>query len=120
VGAFLRSLTWALRGVRQSTRTQANLRIQWVMAGSALALSFWLGAPIAPIALASALVIALELLNTALEGVVDLASPAPHPLARQAKDAAAGAVLVASFFAVLVGISTIGPPLWERLFGGMS
>jgi diacylglycerol kinase (ATP) len=49
------------------------------------------------------LVLALELMNTAIEAVVDLMTVAHHPLAKIAKDAAAGAVLVTSFGALLVG-----------------
>ena len=78
----------------------------------ALALTVWLRAPLAPIALACALVLALELVNTAVEAVVDLVSPEPHPLAGVAKDAAAAAVLLASLGAVVVGLAVLGPPLW--------
>ena len=78
----------------------------------ALALAVWLRAPLAPIALACALVLALELVNTAVEAVVDLVSPKPHPLAGVAKDAAAAAVLLASLGAVVVGLAVLGPPLW--------
>jgi undecaprenol kinase len=63
------------------------------------------------LALAIALVLAAELLNTALEAVVDLVSPGDHPLAKQAKDVAAGAVLVASLGALAAGAFV----LWERL-----
>lgn len=59
-----------------------------------------------------------ELLNTAVERAVDLASPGAHELAKIAKDAAAGAVLVASFYAVVIGVIVLGPPVWDRLFGG--
>ncbi|THF72784.1 diacylglycerol kinase family protein [Cohnella fermenti] len=58
-----------------------------------------------------------ELLNTAIERTVDLASPGESELAKIAKDTAAGAVLVASVYAVAVGIVVLGPPLWEKLAG---
>lgn len=51
-----------------------------------------------------ALVIAAELLNTSIEALVDLASPDFHPLAKRAKDVAAGAVLVLATAAVIVGL----------------
>ena len=61
-----------------------------------------------------------EFINTALEAVVDLASPDLHPLAKVGKDVAAAAVLVGSLTAVLVGLLILGPPLWGKvsvLFG---
>ncbi len=58
-----------------------------------------------------------ELFNTAVERVVDLASPEFHPLAKAAKDVASGAVLIAAIFSAIIGIIVLGPPLWERCFG---
>jgi diacylglycerol kinase len=58
-----------------------------------------------------------EALNTALEAVVDLASPDEHPLARVGKDVGAAAVLVAALTAAGVGIFILGPPLFARLTG---
>ena len=58
-----------------------------------------------------------ELMNTAIERAVDLASPGESELAKIAKDTAAGAVLVSSIYAVAVGAIVLGPPLWEKLFG---
>ena len=52
-----------------------------------------------------AFVLAVELLNTALEAVVDLVSPDDHPLAKIAKDVAAAAVLVAAAGAVAVAVT---------------
>lgn len=106
-----RSAGFAWAGVVYSYRVQANFRIE-VWAGLlALALAALLRVPLAPILLSCALVLSLELLNTALEAVVDLASPGLHPLARVAKDAAAGAVLVASAGALFIGVVVLGPPL---------
>ncbi|MCK5635296.1 MAG: diacylglycerol kinase family protein, partial [Anaerolineales bacterium] len=50
-------------------------------------------------------------LNTALEAIVDLASPEIHPLARVGKDVGAAAVLISSLVAILVGLLILGPPL---------
>lgn len=107
-----RSAGFAWAGIAHSYRTQPNFRIETWAAVLALALAVWLRAPLAPIALACALVLALELVNTAVEAVVDLVSPKPHPLAGVAKDAAAAAVLLASLGAVVVGLAVLGPPLW--------
>ncbi|QKE71475.1 diacylglycerol kinase family protein [Arthrobacter citreus] len=49
------------------------------------------------------IVISLELVNSAIEAVVDLASPDQHPLAKKAKDVAAGAVLVAAIISIIIG-----------------
>lgn len=61
------------------------------------------GRDIAVLLIVIGLVIAAELVNTALEAVVDLVSPEWHPLAKTAKDTAAGAVLVMAIVAVCVG-----------------
>jgi diacylglycerol kinase len=56
-----------------------------------------------------------EFLNTALEIVVDLASPDLHPLARAGKDVGAAAVLIAAISAVITGVIILGPPLIEKI-----
>ncbi|GGK87369.1 diacylglycerol kinase [Deinococcus radiotolerans] len=112
-----RSAGFAWAGVRQAYRTQANFRIECWAALLAVAVTLLLGAPLAPVALACALVLSLELVNTALEATVDLVSPERHPLAKLAKDAAAAAVLVASAGALLVAAGTLLPPLLRLLRG---
>lgn len=62
-----------------------------------------------------ALVMSLELVNTALEAVVDLVTEERKPLAKLAKDAAAGAVLAAAIFAVIIGCILFLPELWTML-----
>lgn len=109
---WLRSAGYAWAGVQAVYRSEANFRIEVWAAAAALLLTLALGAPLAPILLVCALVLSLELLNSAVEALVDLVSPDPHPLAKVAKDAAAGAVYVAAFFAVLVGLSVLGPKVW--------
>ena len=61
------------------------------------------------------MVFCAEFLNTAIEAVVDLASPEFHPLAKIGKDVGAAAVLVAALAAVLIGLLILGPPLWAKL-----
>jgi diacylglycerol kinase len=65
--------------------------------------------------LVSLAVLLMEMLNTVIEAVVDLAAPTHHPLAKVAKDVAAGAVLVASLASVMVGVYIFVPRLL-RLF----
>lgn len=112
-----RSAGFAWAGVAHTYRTQPNFRIEVWAGAAALALALGLRVPLAPVALACALVLGLELVNTALEALTDLASPEVHPLAKVAKDAAAGAVVMASLGALAVGLSLFGPALW-RLLGG--
>lgn len=64
--------------------------------------------------LAIGLVWTAEFVNTALEAIVDLASPESHPLARVGKDVGAAAVLIAALVAALIGFFILGPPLIER------
>jgi len=56
-----------------------------------------------------------EFLNTALEAVVDLASPSHHPLAKTGKDVGAAAVLITALTSIIVGLLILGPPLWSYL-----
>ena len=89
-----------------ATRTQPNMRIHLILGGAVLLATLYLRLQrvyVVCIIVLVALVVALELLNTAIESVVDLMTVAHHPLAKIAKDAAAGAVLVASVCAVVVG-----------------
>lgn len=110
-----RSAGFAWAGVRHAYRTQANFRIECWAAALALGAALALRAPLAPVALACALVLSLELVNTALEATVDLVSPDRHPLAKVAKDAAAAAVLIASAGALLVAAGTLLPALLRAL-----
>ncbi|GGR85303.1 diacylglycerol kinase [Deinococcus sedimenti] len=112
-----RSAGYAWAGIRHAYRTQANFRIECWAALLALGAAGILRAPLAPVALACALVLSLELVNTALEAAVDLVSPERHPLAKVAKDAAAAAVLIASAGALLVAAGTLLPALLEFLSG---
>ncbi|GMA14935.1 diacylglycerol kinase [Deinococcus metallilatus] len=112
---WVRSAGFAWSGIAHAYRTQANFRIEVWLGVLAVTLALLLHAPLAPILLSCALVLSLELVNTALEAVVDLASPGFHPLAKAAKDGAAGAVLVASLGALLVGLAVLGPPLLRFL-----
>ncbi|AFZ65843.1 diacylglycerol kinase [Deinococcus peraridilitoris] len=104
---------FALSGLAHAWRTQPNFRTEVGCAALAIILAVLLRVPLTPILLSCALVLSLELVNTAIEAVVDLVSPEFHPLAKIAKDAGAGAVLLASVFALLVGASEFLPRLWS-------
>ena len=62
------------------------------------------------------LVLALEAVNTAVETTVDLVSPQYHPLAKIAKDAAAGALIFAVLGSLWVALAIFGPRIWQWLF----
>ena len=108
----------AFRGWHYVLRTQANAWIHSTIAAAVFILGLWLQLPArdwAVIILTTAVVFCAEFLNTAIEAVVDLASPDFHPLAKIGKDVGAAAVLVAALAAVLIGLLILGPPLWAKL-----
>jgi diacylglycerol kinase len=99
-------------------RTQRNARIHLLVAFVVVALGLWLRlsrTEWAIIALTIGLVLAAEAFNTVAEAAVDLATAEYHPLAKNAKDVAAGAVLLMAIAAVVVGLLILGPPLWNTL-----
>ena len=102
---FLESFRHALDGIGATARGR-NFRVQLAAGAAAVALGAFLrisaGEWIA-VALCIGLVLGGECANTALEAAVDLASPGQHPLAKRAKDAAAGAVLLFSLAAAVIG-----------------
>jgi len=115
---FAGSFRAAATGLQFAWRTQPHLRIEAFAAIVAVGVAVWLQTGLVAVLLASAIVLVAEMVNTAVEATVDLASPERQPLAAAAKDAAAGAVLVASAFAVAIGVAALGPALWGRLAGG--
>ncbi len=89
-----------------AVHTQPNMRIHLVIAALVLVATLVLRLDrlyIIAVVITIVIVLALELMNTAVEAIVDLLTVAHHPLAKTAKDAAAGAVLVASVGACIVG-----------------
>jgi len=95
-----------------------RIHVAFVLVITGLGLYLRLGAvQWAVLVLTYGLVLVAELLNSALEALTDLVSPAYHPLAERAKDVAAGAVLVAAVASVAVGLLILGPPLWRQLAG---
>jgi diacylglycerol kinase (ATP) len=99
----------AFEGIIYATRTERNMRIHLLVAALVLFAMVYLRlerAYVAIICITVTLILAMELFNTAIEAVVDLMTVAHHPLAKIAKDAAAGAVLMVSIGAVCVGYLT--------------
>lgn len=115
---MIRTFGHALTGLAHAVRTQRNARIHLAVTVAVIGVGAWLRLELqewALLTMAASLVWVSELLNTALEALVDLVSPDPHPLARVAKDVSAAAVLIAAFAAALVGLLTLGPHILDQL-----
>ena len=109
---YLRSFIYALRGIGFALKSERNFRAEIAIAIVAviLALIFPLSTlERSLIFLSIALVLALELANTAFERVMDILKPRIHPYARVIKDMMAGAVLLTTLTAVAIGITVFLP-----------
>nr|YP_002048994.1 Prokaryotic diacylglycerol kinase [Paulinella chromatophora]ACB42784.1 Prokaryotic diacylglycerol kinase [Paulinella chromatophora] len=113
------SLRYASQGIVYGVSSQRNLRIHILSGIATFSAGIWLNIKLELlliVLLAVALLIVLELFNTALESMVDLAVGKNfHPLARVIKDCAAAAVLVAALNFSLVVLLIICPPLLTRI-----
>ncbi|MFD1772912.1 diacylglycerol kinase [Paenibacillus rhizophilus] len=120
---FWKSFWYAAQGIRQAFRTEQNMRVHSGFAVLVLLLAALFRVPPGDwmlLLLAITLVLAAELLNTAIESVVDLVSPEIHPLAKAAKDTAAGAVFLTAAFAVIAGIYVFYHPVIDWIAALMS
>ena len=108
------SFAFAGAGVVYLLRSQRNARIHLALTVLAVVLGLWLGLTSvewAVLSLTVGLVFLAEGVNTAIEAAVDLANPDPHPLAKIAKDTAAGAVLITAIIALVVAAFLFLPRL---------
>jgi diacylglycerol kinase len=108
----------AFDGLQHVLKTQPNTWIHAFISLVVIALGVWVRLDMvswAVIFVTMALVWVAEFANTAIEGVVDMASPDHHPLAKIAKDVSAAAVVIAALAAALIGLLILGPQLWERI-----
>ncbi len=115
---LLKSFQFAFAGIAYLLKSQRNARIHVALGAAACGLAIWLHisrAEWSVLILTIASVLILEGLNTTVESAVDLASPEIHPLAKIAKDVAAGMVLIAAIASVIVGLIILAPPLWARI-----
>ncbi len=104
----------AVDGTLHTLRTQPNAWIELAAIIVVSAVGIWLQIPAAEwaiLALTFGLILALEAINTAVEATIDLVSPGYHPLAKIAKDAAAGALVFAVLGSLGVAIAIFGPRL---------
>ncbi|HSE81153.1 MAG TPA: diacylglycerol kinase [Gaiellaceae bacterium] len=103
---ILQSLNWAFEGVIHVLRSERNMRIHFAVATAVLVLAFSYGVTkleLMALLVAISFVLIAEMVNTAIEKTIDLAATSFDPLAKTAKDMAAGAVLIASVNAVVIG-----------------
>ena len=108
---FLKSFIYALNGIRVSWRDQRNLKIQSIIALLTAAAGIYFDITLTEWCLvlsAIGFVLALEMVNSAIEGLVDLVTREYNELAGKVKDIAAGAVLLASVIAVIIGVLVFG------------
>lgn len=115
---FKRSFLFAIQGFRIAFRTERNIKV--MLSGAAFAIVVGLILRIdliswAIVLLCCGVVIAAELLNTAIETIVDLVSPEYHPLAGRAKDISAGAVWSLCVIVALVGLIVFARAILMRL-----
>jgi diacylglycerol kinase len=117
--SFLRSFRYAFAGIAYVLRTQRNARVHAGVAGLVIVAGVYFRVTAvewAILALTMGVVFSAEMINTVAELAVDLLTQRFHPLAKIAKDAGAGAVLLAALAAVAVGVAIFGPRVWELLF----
>lgn len=115
--SFLQSFSHAMTGVYSLVATERNFRKHIVMAILALGLGTWLQLSINEwlwVTLAIFVVVVAEVLNTVVEAIVDLLVGHHYSAeAKKAKDVAAGGVLIAAFFAVVIGCLVFIPELLQ-------
>ncbi len=116
--AFFRSFVYAAAGLGYTMRTQRNMRVHVAIAVVAAIVGVFLRISLiafAILALTIATVLVAEMFNTVIEACLDIVTPEYHPLAKIAKDVAAGAVLISSILAVVIGLLLFLPPILARL-----
>ena len=109
---FLNSFIYAFNGLVYAFKTQLNFKVHCIAAVFTILLGAYLGLSNTEwtlIAIAIGLVIVVELINTAIEVLVDLVSPEQHPKAGAIKDIAAAAVLISAVMALVIGLFVFIP-----------
>jgi diacylglycerol kinase (ATP) len=120
---FIDSVNCAIEGILYTARTQKHMRYHFLAALVVLCAALFLKVSAIEfmlIALAVSFVLFAELLNTAVEVVVDMISPQFHPMAKIAKDVAAGAVLVAAFGTAVLGYLVLSRYLFPLHRGALA
>ena len=116
---FLLSFTYPVKGLKYAYRNEQNLTFDVGMALLVIVLGFIFRIEVwewAVLVLTVGLVLALELINTAIEATVDLVTEEYHPLAKVAKDTSAAAVFVFAIVAVIIGLIIFLPRVIDLIF----
>ena len=117
---FTKSVYHAVQGIMETVKVERNIKIHMIITVLVIVAGFlfnislveWLS-----IVICIGLVIGMELLNTSIEHTVDLACQKEyHQLAKKAKDASAGAVLVVATMSVVIGMIIFIPKIWKLIF----
>jgi diacylglycerol kinase len=115
---FIAGFGYAFNGLGYALRTQRNIRVHTAIGMLAIIMGIVLhisAVEFAMIFVAITGVFIAELFNTVIELSIDLSTPEYNPLAKIAKDVAAGAVLLNAILAVIIGIFVFGPHLWTLI-----
>ena len=115
---IIRSFQYALTGIKKAFRFEKNFKIQIIISIIAILLGFllqissieWIS-----IFLCCALVLSLELINSAIEKSCNFVSPGVHPAIKKIKDYSAGAVLIASIFSTVIGLIIFLPKVYTLI-----
>ena len=115
--SIFESFNFAFEGIIHVLRTQRNMRIHFMIAAGVLIAALALGVErleLIALLIAISFVLIAEMVNTAIEGAIDVATTSFDPMAKLAKDIAAGAVLIATVNAVAVGYLVFSEQLSDR------
>ena len=109
---MIESFNFAFEGVIHVLRTQRNMRLHFAAAVVVIVVAVAVGVSkieLSVLLISIAFVLVAEMINTAVEGAIDAATTSFDPMAKLAKDVAAGAVLVAAIGSVFIGLLVFGP-----------
>jgi diacylglycerol kinase (ATP) len=115
--SIFESFNFAFEGIIHVLRTQRNMRVHFAVAIAVLVTGLWIGVSkleLIALLLAIAFVFITEMINSALEQAIDVATTSFDPLAKLAKDIAAGAVLIATVNAVAIGYLVFSGEVADR------
>jgi diacylglycerol kinase (ATP) len=113
----LDSFNYAFEGIIHVLRTQRNMRVHFLVAGAVLVAAIAIGVTrieLIALLISIAFVLIAEMINTAIEGTIDVSTTSFDPNAKLAKDIAAGAVLIATVNAVVIGYLVFSEAVQER------
>lgn len=120
--SLLKSFYYAFQGIKINILTERNLAIHFCVMLLVIVFGFIFKISVTEWLICILLfgfVITLELMNTAIETVIDICMPEINPKAKLAKDTSAGAVLVVAIIAVIIGIIIFGPKILDLIGGNL-